>query len=86
MRSVTLSNAGLMQVERAGELAPDAAIRFRAPVEAIDDLLKSLLLRDPAGRPVRMVGIDLDVTERKAREEALRASEERLRLAQEAAP
>ncbi|TCZ58724.1 DUF4139 domain-containing protein [Roseicella aquatilis] len=62
VRSVTLSNAGLMQVERAGELAPDATIDFRAPLEAIDDLLKSLLLRDPAGRveAVRLPARDLE--------------------------
>ncbi len=50
VRSVTLSNAGLMQIERAGNLPPDASITFRAPVETVDDVLKSLLLRDPAGQ------------------------------------
>ncbi|MFC7540927.1 hypothetical protein ACFQU2_17690 [Siccirubricoccus deserti] len=49
VRSVTLSNAGLIQIERAGRLAPDAAITFRAPAEDVDDLLKSLMLRDPGG-------------------------------------
>jgi hypothetical protein len=49
VRSVTLSNAGLIQIERAGRLAPDAAITFRAPAEDVDDMLKSLLLRDPGG-------------------------------------
>ncbi|MDI3308412.1 MAG: hypothetical protein QJR07_15070 [Acetobacteraceae bacterium] len=50
VRSVTLSNAGLMQIERAGSLPPDASITFRAPLEDVDDVLKSLLLRDPAGQ------------------------------------
>jgi hypothetical protein len=36
VRAVTLSNAGLVQIERAGELAPDAAIAFRAPAEGSD--------------------------------------------------
>ena len=49
VRSVTLSNAGLMQVERGGPLAPEEGITFRAPAEDVDDILKSLLLRDPAG-------------------------------------
>ena len=50
VRAVTLSNGGLVQIERAGELAPDAAIDFRAPAEDVDDLLKSLVLRDPKAR------------------------------------
>ncbi|TDH63369.1 DUF4139 domain-containing protein [Dankookia rubra] len=61
VRSVTLSNAGLMQIERAGDLAPEASIGFRAPVEDVDDVLKSLLLRDPGGRveDVRLAAQDL---------------------------
>jgi Domain of unknown function (DUF4139) len=49
VRAVTLSNAGLVQIERAGDLQPDAAVAFRAPAEDVDDLLKSLVLRDPEG-------------------------------------
>ena len=40
---------------------------------------------DPSGRPVRLVGAVQDVTDRKRAEEALRLSEERLRLTQAAA-
>ncbi|RAI60797.1 DUF4139 domain-containing protein [Roseicella frigidaeris] len=61
VRRVTLSNAGLMQVEREGELAAEAAITLDAPLAAVDDLLKSLLLRDPAGQvqEVRLAAQDL---------------------------
>ena len=47
--SVTISNAGLIQIERAGTLPPGAGLRFRAPVEAVDDILKTLVVRDPGG-------------------------------------
>lgn len=53
VRSVVLSSAGLAQVERAGTLAPDArGITLVAPTADVDDILKSLLLRDPSGRIV----------------------------------
>ncbi len=39
------------------------------------------LSRDAAGRPLRLTGISIDVTDRKRAEAALRASEERLQLA-----
>lgn len=49
VRSVTLSSAGLAQIERAGEVAPEASVTFRAPTEDVDDLLRSLIVVDPAG-------------------------------------
>ncbi len=49
VRSVTLSNAGLMQLERGGPLDPGESVTFRAPTEDVDDVLKSLLVRDAAG-------------------------------------
>ena len=59
--AVTLSNAGLAQIERGGSLAPDAPLAFRVPVEDVDDVLKSLLVRDSAGRVegVRLPAQDL---------------------------
>ncbi len=59
--AVTLSNAGLAQIERSGRLAPDASLSFRVPVEDVDDVLKSLLVRDSAGRVegVRLPAQDL---------------------------
>ena len=49
VRSVTLSNAGLMQLEHRGPLEPGESVTFRAPAEAVDDVLKSLVVRDAAG-------------------------------------
>ncbi|HZF74665.1 MAG TPA: PAS domain-containing protein, partial [Acetobacteraceae bacterium] len=48
-------------------------------------LSRATVLRDSDGGPRRMVGIDLDITDRKLAEEALRESRERLRLAEETA-
>lgn len=50
VRSVTLSNAGLIQIERSGSLPPNESITFRAPLDDVDDVLKSLVVTDPAGR------------------------------------
>jgi hypothetical protein len=47
--SVTLSNAGLVQIERRGTVGPDAPVVLRAPTADVDDLLKSLVVLDPVG-------------------------------------
>jgi PAS domain S-box-containing protein len=44
------------------------------------------LQRDDQGRPARLVGVNMEISERKQGEEALRGSEERLRLFIEHAP
>ncbi|MBP0465647.1 hypothetical protein J5Y09_17100 [Roseomonas sp. PWR1] len=49
VRSVTLSSAGLAQIERAGEVPPEGSVVFRAPTEDVDDLLRSLIVVDTAG-------------------------------------
>ncbi|WBV45157.1 DUF4139 domain-containing protein [Pseudoroseomonas cervicalis] len=59
--AVVMSSGGLMQVERRGELPADGVARFRVPLSAVDDVLKSLVVRDPAGRveSVRLPAADL---------------------------
>jgi hypothetical protein len=47
---VTLSAAGIAEIERRGDFAGQEPIRFRAPLDAIDDILRTLILRDPVGR------------------------------------
>jgi len=61
VRRVTLSSSGLIQVERGGMLEPGASARFRAPAEDVDDILKSLVVADPAGtvEGVRLPAQDL---------------------------
>ncbi|MBX9701939.1 MAG: hypothetical protein K2X74_21060, partial [Acetobacteraceae bacterium] len=58
VRSVVLSNAGLAQIERGGTLAPAARITLRVPTEDVDDILRSLLLRD-AAPDARVEGVRL---------------------------
>ena len=51
---------------------PDGSVRWLAA--------RGHVFRDDAGRPLRMVGANVDITERKRAEEALAQSEARLRL------
>lgn len=61
VRSVTLSSGGLAQIERVGQVTAGASATFRAPTEDIDDLLRSLVVADPAGtvEGVRLPARDL---------------------------
>lgn len=61
VRSVTLSSAGLAQIERAGEVGPEDTVTFRAPLADVDDLLRSLMVVDPSGtvEGLRLPGHDL---------------------------
>jgi hypothetical protein len=49
VRGVTLSSGGLAQIERRGEVPAGGAVTFRAPTADVDDLLRSLVVADPAG-------------------------------------
>ncbi|MBZ0089942.1 MAG: PAS domain S-box protein, partial [Thermoanaerobaculia bacterium] len=72
-----------------GGQQPEYRVEFRQRSAAGDWKwilsLGRIVERDPAGRPLRMVGTHTDVTDRKLTEERVRASEARLRLALEAA-
>ena len=61
VRSVTLSSAGLAQIERAGEVPADGNVTFRARTDDVDDLLRSLIVVDTAGtvEGVRLPAHDL---------------------------
>lgn len=61
VRSIILSNAGLAQIERAGMLPAGASVTFAVPARDVDDVLKSLVVRDPAGtvQGVRLPAQDL---------------------------
>ena len=64
----------------------DTEFRVLWPDGSVHWLLgKGKVFLDDSGLPVRMAGVTLDITERKHIEEALRFSQERLELAQEAA-
>jgi len=62
VRGVTLSSAGLAQILRGGAVPAEAeAVTFRVPLTDVDDILRSLVVADPAGRVegVRLPAQDL---------------------------
>lgn len=67
VRSVTLSNAGLVEIQRAGPLAADAVATLTIPTPQVDDVLKSLLVLDSQGT---VLGLSLPA--RELEEEAFR--------------
>lgn len=72
-------------VQGSGEYWSEEYRFRRADGHYADVLDRGFVIRDELGRSVRMVGAILDVSDLKATEQRLRQSEERLRLAQEAA-
>jgi two-component system CheB/CheR fusion protein len=70
-----------------GRLLASSAIEFRSEFRicCVDRRIRWLesvarITRDEDGRPLRMMGVNFEVTERKEADAALRSSEERLRL------
>ncbi len=50
VKSVTLSSGGLAEIVRSAEVGNDAEITIEVPLDQIDDVLKSLVVRDDKGQ------------------------------------
>ena len=50
VKSVTLSSGGLAEIVRSAEVGNDSEITIDVPLDQIDDVLKSLIVRDGKGR------------------------------------
>ncbi|MDN3521008.1 DUF4139 domain-containing protein [Halomonas ramblicola] len=50
VEAVTLSSGGLAEVHRVASLEGDGTLELRVPLEQVNDILKSLVVRDPGGR------------------------------------
>lgn len=57
VESVTLSSGGLAEVQRSARLDGDGTLYLEVPLEQVNDVLKSLVVRDPGGR---IRGLSLD--------------------------
>lgn len=47
--AITLSSGGLAEISRSVQLHDGQALRVQVPLEQVNDILKSLVVRDPAG-------------------------------------
>lgn len=50
VKSVTLSSGGLAEIVRTAEVGQDSEVTIEVPLDQIDDVLKSLVVRDKEGR------------------------------------
>jgi hypothetical protein len=50
VKSVTLSSGGLAEIVRSAEIGKDSEITIEVPLDQIDDVLKSLVVRDEKGQ------------------------------------
>ena len=57
VEAVTLSTGGLAEVRRTGSLAGSDTLYLEVPLAQVDDVLKSLVVRDPGGQ---LRGLTLD--------------------------
>lgn len=57
VEAVTLSSGGLAEVQRRTNLEGDGTLYLEVPLEQVNDVLKSLVVRDPSGR---LQGLSLD--------------------------
>ncbi len=78
--------AGMQAALQGGATNWSAEYRFRRSDGSEAYVLdRGFVLRDPSGRPTRMIGAMLDLSDRRAAQARMQGSEDRLRLATEAA-
>ncbi|MDS1137818.1 DUF4139 domain-containing protein [Nitratireductor indicus] len=57
VEAITLSSGGLAEVNRSARVSGNETVEIEIPLEQVDDILKSLVVRDPSGK---VGGLTLD--------------------------